>query len=199
MRSEYALEQLSDLELIIQYQKLSNNSAMAILYKRYIGLVYGLCYKYLQNHHDAEDATTDIFCIILDKLKKNSITYFKSWLYVISKNYVLSILRKNKFNKFQLVEEWSPDFMENSEVEHLNINFETNEDWEDRLKLGIESLKEAQQVCIELFYIQKKSYVEVAQMTGFDLNQVKSHIQNGKRNLKIFLESKGIQNGQQIQ
>ena len=61
----------------------------------------------------------------------------------------------------------------------------------DLLKLGLESLKEAQQVCVELFYIQEKSYVQIAEVTGFDLKQVKSHIQNGKRKLKIFLESKG--------
>lgn len=191
MHPNHALERLSDIELIDLYQKRYDSSAMAILYKRYIGLVYGLCYKYLQNHHDAEDATTDIFCIIMDKLKDNTVTYFKSWLYIISKNHVLAILRKNKHQQIQLVEEWSPSFMENTEVEHLNIDSNTKDEWEDKLKIGLESLKEAQQVCIELFYIQKKSYVEVAQLTGFDMNQVKSHIQNGKRNLKIYLESKG--------
>lgn len=191
MHPNHALERLSDIELIDLYQKRYDSSAMAILYKRYIGLVYGLCYKYLQNHHDAEDATTDIFCIIMDKLKDNTVTYFKSWLYIISKNHVLAILRKNKHQQTQLVEEWSQSFMENTEVEHLNIDSNTKDEWEDKLKIGLESLKEAQQVCIELFYIQKKSYVEVAQLTGFDMNQVKSHIQNGKRNLKIYLESKG--------
>jgi RNA polymerase sigma-70 factor (ECF subfamily) len=41
-----------------------------------------------------------------------------------------------------------------------------------------------------LFYLEKKSYQEIAENTGFTLMQVKSHIQNGKRNLKLLLDKK---------
>ncbi|MET0394719.1 MAG: sigma-70 region 4 domain-containing protein, partial [Chitinophagaceae bacterium] len=47
-----------------------------------------------------------------------------------------------------------------------------------------------QQQCVTLFYLQKKSYAEIGEMTGFSLMQVKSYIQNGKRNLKILIEKK---------
>ena len=177
------------------YQTSGNNQYVGVLYKRYISLVYGLCFKYLDNHHDAEDASANIFCIVMDKLKDNSITYFKSWLFIVSKNYILSFIRKNKNSQFNYVEEFSENFMENDTEIHLNIK-ELQNDSFDLLKFGLESLKEAQQVCVELFYVQEKSYVEVAEVTGFDLKHVKSHIQNGKRNLKIFLESKGYQHGQ---
>jgi RNA polymerase sigma-70 factor (ECF subfamily) len=56
-----------------------------------------------------------------------------------------------------------------------------------------ESLKELnneQQQCVTLFYLDKKSYQEISEQTGFTMMQVKSHIQNGKRNLKILIESK---------
>lgn len=184
------LQLLSDHELIIAYNTSDNNQYAGILYKRYVHLVYGLCYKYLENHHDAEDATTNIFCIVMEKLKENTITYFKSWLYIVSKNYILSWLRKQKTNQVIHVEEFSDNFMENEPETRLNIK-ELQDDSNDLLKLGLENLKEAQQVCVELFYIQDKSYVHIAEVTGFDIKQVKSHIQNGKRNLKIFLESKG--------
>ncbi|MCO5233559.1 MAG: sigma-70 family RNA polymerase sigma factor [Chitinophagales bacterium] len=181
---------LSDQELIASYQLNGDNQYMAILYKRYVSLVFGLCYKYFNNQHEAEDATSHIFQILLDKLKDNSITYFKSWLYVVSKNYILLHIRKNKTHQFQYVEEFSDNIMENDSDTHLNIT-ENGIDSERILKLGLESLKEAQQICVELFYLQSKSYVQIAEITDFDIKQVKSHIQNGKRNLKIFLESKG--------
>jgi RNA polymerase sigma-70 factor (ECF subfamily) len=61
------------------------------------------------------------------------------------------------------------------------------------LELMAESIKELnpeQQQCVTLFYLQKKSYQQVSDETGYTMLQVKSHIQNGKRNLKILIEKK---------
>ena len=57
-----------------------------------------------------------------------------------------------------------------------------------QLEYAVTLLKDEQQTCIDLFYLKKKSYVEVADETGFTMKQVKSYIQNGKRNLKILIE-----------
>lgn len=196
MKLNHTIHNLSDQELIEAYQKDLDGQYMGVLYKRYVTLVYGLCFKYLNNHHDAEDATTNIFCIIMEKLKENFVSHFKSWLYIVSKNYILSHIRKYRNHSFSFKEDFTEDFMENDTDVHLNIEIQQFLSSDDLVKLGLESLKEAQQVCVELFYIQSKSYVQIADMTGFEVKQVKSHIQNGKRNLKIFLESKGYQNGQ---
>ena len=56
-------------------------------------------------------------------------------------------------------------------------------------------LNPEQQLCVTLFYLEKKSYQEIADSSGFTMMQVKSHIQNGKRNLKIIMERKGAVNG----
>lgn len=190
------MHNLSDQELVKAYQSKLNNAYVGVLYKRYMGMVYGVCYKYLENHHDAEDATVNIFFLLLDKLKDNQINYFKSWLYVVSKNYLLSQIRKKKNISVTLHEEMTDHFMENESEVYLNIDqLGLNHDSDHLLKLGLESLKEAQQICLELFYLQKKSYVQVAEATGFEVKQVKSHIQNGKRNLKSFLQSKGYRHG----
>ena len=55
------------------------------------------------------------------------------------------------------------------------------------LEHGIESLNAEQQDCIKMFYIGEMSSKEIAASTGFSMNEVKSHIQNGKRNLKNYL------------
>jgi RNA polymerase sigma-70 factor (ECF subfamily) len=40
---------------------------------------------------------------------------------------------------------------------------------------------------VERFYLHQQSYQQIAEGTGYSLSQVKSHIQNGKRNLKLLL------------
>ena len=64
------------------------------------------------------------------------------------------------------------------------------------MEAGLKELNREQQQCVTLFYLQKKSYIEITESTGYTLMQVKSHIQNGKRNLKIILERKLKQKGQ---
>jgi RNA polymerase sigma-70 factor (ECF subfamily) len=49
-------------------------------------------------------------------------------------------------------------------------------------------LSEEQRICIELFYLKERSYKEITELTGLQFNEVKSYIQNGKRNLKIQME-----------
>jgi RNA polymerase sigma-70 factor (ECF subfamily) len=58
------------------------------------------------------------------------------------------------------------------------------------LDQAIIELKPDQKQCIMLFYIEEKSYQQIVEMTAYTLKEVKSHIQNGKRNLKISLEKK---------
>ena len=55
----------------------------------------------------------------------------------------------------------------------------------NQLEKGLEELKEDQKIGIKLFYLESKSYQQIADQTGWDLKKVKSEIQNGKRNLKL--------------
>ena len=55
------------------------------------------------------------------------------------------------------------------------------------LEKAIEKLSAEQKTCIQLFYLQDKSYKEVVDITGFTMKQVKSYIQNGKRKLRGYL------------
>ena len=72
---------------------------------------------------------------------------------------------------------------------HLD-NVNDNDFYLSHLGKAIETLIDEQKICIDLFYLKGKCYQEVAEMTGYSMMQVKSYIQNGKRNLKIFIQSK---------
>ncbi len=181
----------SDNELVSSFRLSHNSDYIGELFQRYTHLVFGVCMKYLKEEEASKDAVMEIFEKLLIDLKKHDVDNFKSWLYSVSKNHCLMKLRKDK-SQANHVDEYGKDLrvvMENDEPLH-HTNGEEQELLDKSLYEGIEHLKEEQKMCVELFYMQNKSYEEVSEITGYTMMQVKSYIQNGKRNLKIFLTEK---------
>lgn len=176
----------SDLDLINNYLQKNDNFFVGILYERYGHLVLGLSIKYLKNKDEAQDAVIQIFTNLLSDLKKHKVQYFKSWLYVYSKNFCLMELRKRQslLKKELELKENVHLVMDFSNPEHLN----EKEVQIAIMEQAIEQLNKEQKTCIEFFYLKNKSYVEIEELTGFTNNEVKSYIQNGKRNLKLKME-----------
>jgi RNA polymerase sigma-70 factor (ECF subfamily) len=90
--------------------------------------------------------------------------------------------------------EFDAGFMQSTETAHLTNESMEREDRLDKLEECMEQLPLEQKHSIQLFFIQKKCYNEIAEITGQEWNKVRSYIQNGKRNLKICMEAKGIVN-----
>ena len=149
-------------------------------------LVYGLCLKYLKNRELAQDAVMAIYENISEKLMTSEVEHFKSWLYMVCKNHCLMQLRKKN------PEVNSEVFMESAIDIHLNDEKEDLENDLIALEACIEELKAEQQRCVKLFFLEKNSYQQVNEKTGLEMKKVKSHIQNGKRNLKMCLEKKNV-------
>ncbi len=185
------LDHYSDVELLQRYHHQPHPELIGELYRRYSMLVYGLAYKYLKDDMEAQDAVTEIFEHIMKRMPSHEVTFFRSWLFVVAKNYL--VRKKSKINPLETIdiEKISGKFMENEPNMYLNIQ----EHEREHLQQAMSSLNEEQRTCIELFYYQQKSYQEVASITGYELNKVKSFIQNGKRNLKLFIEEKRQQHG----
>lgn len=177
---------LSDKELINIFLEKSDNEIIGVFFERYSHLVLGLCLKYLKNKDEAQDAVIQIFSGLLTDLKKYKIDFFKSWLYVYSKNFCLMELRKKQSalkKELELIENVHL-IMDYSNSEHLIIK----EKQITLLQTAINSLNSQQKTCIELFFMENKSYTEIEKITKYSANEVKSHIQNGKRNLKLKME-----------
>ena len=175
----------SDHIVLKEYRDSHDPALIGILFSQYTDLVYGLCLKYLKDREESQDAVMNIFEMLIEKLKTEEVRYFKSWLYMVSKNHCLMILRKNN-------PEIRNDFMEISIGEHLTDEPIDLESDLVALEGCLETLKDEQKTCVELFYLKKMSYRQVHEQTKFDLKLVKSLIQNGKRNLKICLEGKNV-------
>jgi len=178
----------TDEELIAQYHRTKDSQIVGRLFERYATFVFAVSVKYLRDKEKSRDITMQVFEKLIDGLLRFEVKYFKSWLYQITKNQCLMYLRSEKTqlkNINQFVNNEKP-FMENGTVPHHDEENETEINL-SKLPEAMNTLSDKQRTCIELFYLQDKSYVEVAEITGFTLNEVKSFIQNGKRNLKIYL------------
>jgi RNA polymerase sigma-70 factor (ECF subfamily) len=181
----------SDEELLRQFVKSGKLDPLGEVYSRYMHLVYGVALKYLNNREDARDAVMQIFEKLISDLPGYEVRNFKSWLYVLSKNHCLMQIRARKSTDGRLegykIEQ---HFMETDQVLHPIDREEQS--LEEALKECVEQLKAEQKQCIELFYYQKQCYQEIAEQLGMNEKKVKSYLQNGKRNLKICLEKKNV-------
>jgi len=186
------LKDFTDEELIEAYKKQQDNKIIGELFERYTHLIFGVCMKYLKNEEKSKDAVMIVFEELSGKMLRFEISNFKSWLYSVAKNHCLMHLRKETSelkHKVDIYKDFQQDIMESDNWLHHKDD-ENNGKITEKLHKGITQLKAEQRVCIEMLYLQNKSYREVADITGYDLKKVKSYIQNGKRNLKIYLENK---------
>ena len=182
---------LSDEELVHRYRNSHDPSYVGELYVRYTHLVYGVCLKYFQNDADAQDAVMQIFEKLIKELKKHHVDTFKPWLHTVVKNHCMMQFRKDAVENKRETElkKTVKEAVENIDTDHVDKEDE-KELMQIYLSSGMDTLKEEQRKCIELFYLREKSYQQIVEETGYSMNEVKSYIQNGKRNLKNFITEK---------
>jgi RNA polymerase sigma-70 factor (ECF subfamily) len=177
-RSKY--RSLADEEILQLIRNQSDERAFETLYERYIHLVYGVCLKYVKDEYEAEEITSKVFVELTNKICRFEIAHFKSWLHTVTKNECYMFLRKQKHiftnDGLELLREKEPEQLEEKEIQL------------DHLEQALKELKPPQDACVKLFYLENKSYQEIAELLTLSIKHVKSAIQNGKRNLKLILE-----------
>ncbi len=180
-------DHITDAALLENFYREKDNEWLGVLMQRYTLLLYGVCMKYLKDEEEARDAVQQIFLKAIAELQKYPVTYFKSWMYMIARNHCLMQLRDKNKTPVPVTEKMLVDNPgEEDSVQTLRNKDATLE----MLDEALSELNDEQRKCVELFYLHKKSYSEIAAITNFSLLQVKSHIQNGKRNLKNLVEKK---------
>lgn len=177
---------MTDQEVLERYYTSRDNDWLGVLLQRYTLLLLGVCMKYLKNEEEARDAVQQIFVKVITELGKYHVDYFKSWIYTIARNHCLMKLRDRHGHPAEVTDNmlaaWDEDPDNNRHWE--------KEQWLEWMGQSLAELGKEQQSCLILFYLEKRSYQEIALETGFTLMQVKSHIQNGKRNMKLAMEKK---------
>lgn len=184
IKNNTGTQEQTDAALIASYRMSGDMAVLGILYNRYMHLVFGVCLKYFKDEEQSKDAVMQIFEELIVKLRIHEVQNFKSWLHVLARNHCLMALRRNAKNITVSLED---TFVENTDFVHLNID-DTKETKLTVMEACMKTLPEEQRVSVDLFYLQEKCYKEVADITGYEMQKVKSYIQNGKRNLKICIE-----------
>ncbi len=177
-------QHLSDQELLIRYKADGNTEWIGVLFDRYALLLLGLCMKYLKNEEDARDSVQQIFLKVLSEVHRHEVIYFKAWIYQVAKNHCLMQLRHRK--DLELKEDQVPGVAQQEDLNHKPHL--QKDQMLDNMERALGELNKEQATTVRMFYLEKKSYQEISDITGFNSGQVKSYIQNGKRNLKILLE-----------
>ncbi len=172
----------SDSELLEEYKTSGSLDILGELYQRYMELVYGVCLKYLNDPEDAKDGVINIFEELIGKLRKHNVDNFKGWLYQLTKNHCLMLLRKHKTVPVNI----DLSFMQIEENVHLDDELNKEENF-NQMQYCMGQLLQQQRQVIELFYLKGKCYKEIAEITEIEVNKVRSFIQNGRRNLKICM------------
>jgi RNA polymerase sigma-70 factor (ECF subfamily) len=184
----------SEIDLLREYRQTGDLSVLGSLYEPQMEMIFAIAMKYFKDEDEAKDTVMTLFEELIPKLRIHEVDNFKAWLGMVTRNFCLMELRKKtvEVSHFEVIndhedENISNNFMEISTSEHHtdNLNLEHNL---SKLEDCLKTLNQEQKHSIELFFMQEKTYQEVAQLTGFEVNKVKSYLQNGKRNLKICLE-----------
>jgi RNA polymerase sigma factor (sigma-70 family) len=186
------IQHLTDEELLNKYLHLRDQSILGQLLERYISFVLLIASKYLKDKDLAKDLSMQVFEKVINEVHRFEIKNFKSWLHVVTKNQCLMHLRSQKGHLSISIDHSfnEGNFVENETFVHHGYD-EEKESRLVRLEDAVNQLDEEQRQCVKLFFIEEKSYKEITDTTGYNLNQVKSYIQNGKRNLRNILASNG--------
>ena len=159
---------------------------LGILLQRYTLILFGVCMKYLKNETEAKDGVQQVFLKASGELEKYRVEYFKSWIYMVAKNYCLMQFR-NKNGKYTTEID---DRVDRPDDETPGEELKVREMTLENMGAALASLNEEQKLCVTLFYLEKKSYRQITEQTGYSYMQVKSFIQNGKRNMRLMIEEK---------
>lgn len=177
-------DNLSEEELLLRFRETGDTYWLGQILQSHTVLLLGVAMKYLKDPDAAADAVQSVFLKALTHFPTEEMRNVKGWLYILVRNHCLQVLRDR-------VHHLPPETLDSVSG---NTDGEA-EAWEkeytlQQLEESMDRLSPEQQTVIRLFYLDRKSYAEVQEVTGYNFGQVKSYIQNGKRALRILLQSK---------
>ncbi len=183
-------DQNSDEELVQQFRKSGDRSLLGLLLQRYSERILGTCHYYLRQEQDAEDAAMEVCELIVRHLQKSKeIKRFKDWVFIIARNHCFRKLKENK-RLAELGEEWQKDFLQSGvQYELGDTLYVQQEELYARVASELQELTEPQRICLTAFYWQGEKYKDIAARFGMSADEVRSAIQNGRRNLRNRLKA----------
>lgn len=191
------MQTLNDQELIRLFRQTADDRYFRELYDRYRHLVFFHCLGLLKEPEAAKDVSSVVWTQFYAEIRRKEVYAVPALLTTIIRRRSYSFIRQSATRRRLLkllAEEMVSDLQQQLAHESPNSYISKAETAASSAALAaaIRSLPTAQQVCIELFFYDGKSYKEIATQTGYTLKQVKSHLQNGRRRLHNILRKQPI-------
>jgi RNA polymerase sigma factor (sigma-70 family) len=166
----------ADLELVERFRRTGDRPAFDRLVERHQRWVRGVCGRILRSDHLAEDAAQEVFARALAHIHDWRGDNFPGWLKAIAVNVSLTIAdREKRWAPLEQAPE-APDRARDPEQQLIA------EAQSARARAVINRLDDRQRIAFVMKYIDGCSYEDIQRLTGFSANEVKSYIQNARRN-----------------
>lgn len=139
-----------------------NSSALDLLYEATSKPLYALCYTYMKNQHDSEDALSETYIAVVRSIEKYKGKSGYNWLYTIAKNICLNLLRKKQ-------KEMSVDFHDEETVNVLQLSEENEPRCEDEsgiIALSKSILNENEFRVVVMHAVNEMKFAEIAKILG---------------------------------
>ncbi|WP_136467865.1 RNA polymerase sigma factor [Flagellimonas onchidii] len=172
-----------DLEELIHNCKKGKRQAQAELYRKYSGILFGMCLKYSRNKTEAEDSLHDSFMTIFDKIDQYNFNgSFEGWIKRITVNTVLQKYRKQQH--LDVVSENVGEELD-MDTEGVDISLST--------LLGyIQELPNKYRLTFNLYVLDGYSHKEISEMLGTSAGTSKSNLARAKMILREKIEKENI-------
>ena len=172
-------EQVEDVELVNRFLETREDVHFEALMIRHGSWIFRTCRRFLHSEDDAKDATQEVFARCFQKLDTLRGANLPGWLKAIAVNTCLNLIEKEK--------RWTPLEVEHERPVETTVEKEMIHAEEmKRARRGIETLPENQKLVFCMYYIDGCSYHQIETLTGFTGKQVKSFLQNARRNFNLW-------------
>jgi RNA polymerase sigma-70 factor (ECF subfamily) len=174
-----------------------DKAAFDKLVLKYKNKVYNLCYWFLDDYQEANDAAQEIFIKVYRSVKKFRFeSAFSTWLYRIAVNTCKNRLKSSDYRqKKSMVRLENPGEPDGSTASiALSDDFQSPASQLERkerlmlIKSAIDSLPAEQKTVVALRDIEGLSYDEIADVTGLNLGTVKSKLARARLDLREKLK-----------
>lgn len=176
-------KELTDTEVIQLFLKTRDSSFFSVLYSRYARKVFSKCVSLLEDQAQAEDAMQDIFTkIFLNLSKFSGQSKFSTWIYSITYNYCIDLIRKKKKSGVlfsdemesvgEVADEVSDEELLTMEVERLKVVL-------DKMPLGDKSI-------LLMKYNDDMSILEIAAVLDKSESAIKMKIMRAKEKARMI-------------
>lgn len=176
-----------DDQYYIDQVKRGQTAAFSYLVERYRDMVYGLALKMLRNTEEAEELAQDTFVKAFQSIQSyRGSARFSTWLYRITYNSAITMLRKKKMQLLSLDEQRLSD---DDEIKlHQQLTEIDKEELAASLKKAMDSLPEDDQALVTLYYYEDQSVDEISHITGLSASNVKVKIHRARKKMYLYLK-----------